>query len=288
MTVVMWSAYMTHRPNTVAEALMPDTALHALLSLRKGSAGQVGAARIRLLEAVRDHGSISAAGRAVGLSYKAAWDGIAALNNLFDRPVVEAHSGGRHGGQAHLTPTGEAIIRAFHQVQSELDRVAATLEQRLAGDDQPPLTHILKGLTMRTSARNVLSGVVEAIHTGAVNDEVVLRVGDDQTLTAIVTRHSVEELGLAPGSEAMALIKSTFVILAPEDEGLRTSARNRLCGTVIRHDDGAVSSEIVLDIGGGKTVTAVVTRDSATALGLAEGSRACALIKASHIILAVP
>ncbi|SDE73886.1 TOBE domain-containing protein [Rhodospira trueperi] len=266
---------------------MPDAALHALLSLQKGSAGQIGAARIRLLEAVRDHGSISAAARAVGLSYKAAWDGIAALNNLFEKPVVEAQSGGRHGGQARLTATGAAIIGAFQRIQGELDRVAARLDQELGGDQQPPLADILKGLTMRTSARNALTGVVETIHAGAVNDEVVLRLGEGQTLTAVITRHSVEDLGLVPGMPVTALIKSTFVILTPEGEPTRTSARNRLCGTVIRHEDGPVSSEVVLDIGGGKTLTAVVTRDSADDLGLAEGARVCALIKASHIILAV-
>jgi molybdate transport system regulatory protein len=267
---------------------MPDASLHALLSLRKGETGQVGAQRIRLLEAVGEHGSISAAGRAVGLSYKAAWDGIAALNNLFDRPVVETQTGGRRGGQARLTPAGIAIIEAFQSVQAELDRVAVTLERRLSHDDHPSLTDILRGLSMRTSARNVLSGTVEAIHTGAVNDEVVLRLSETQTLTAIITRRSVEDLGLAPGTRAMALIKSTFVILAPEDEARRTSARNRLCGTVIAHEDGAVSTEIVLDIGDGKTLAAVVTKDSADTLGLEVGARACALVKASHVIIAVP
>jgi len=266
---------------------MPNTSVHALLSLRKGATGQVGANRIRLLEAVGEHGSISAAGRAVGLSYKAAWDGIAALNNLFDRPVVETQSGGRQGGKATLTPTGTAIIEAFHIVQSELDRVATTLEQRLAEDDRPSLKDIMRGLNMRTSARNALTGTVETINPGAVNDEVVLRLSEGQTITAIITRHSVEDLGLKPGATATALIKSTFVILAPEEDAQRTSARNRLCGTVIGHEDGAVNSEIVLDIGGGKTLAAVITKDSADELGFTAGSRACALFKASHVIIAV-
>ncbi|KAA5605798.1 LysR family transcriptional regulator [Roseospira marina] len=267
---------------------MTDAALHALLSLRKGSTGQIGANRIRLLEAVRDHGSISAAGRAVGLSYKAAWDGIAALNNLCDRPVVDTQSGGRHGGRAHVTPAGTAIIEAFHSVQSELDRVAFALERQLSRNDNVSLADILKGLTMRTSARNVLTGTVETIHTGAVNDEVILRLGESQTITAIVTHKSVLDLELTPGTQAMALIKSTFILLTPEDEIGRTSARNRLCGTVIAHEDGAVSTEIILDIGDGKTLAAIVTKDSADELGLAVGSRACALFKASHVIIAVP
>jgi molybdate transport system regulatory protein len=85
----------------------------------------------------------------------------------------------------------------------------------------------------------------------------------------------------------MALIKSSFVILAPGDAPLRTSARNRLAGTVVRHEQGAVSDEVVLDLGQGKTITATITRASGEDLGLKLGDAAQALIKASHVILAV-
>ncbi|HRJ61773.1 MAG TPA: LysR family transcriptional regulator, partial [Azospirillaceae bacterium] len=58
----------------------------------------MGETRVRLLEAVGREGSISAAARAVGLSYKAAWDAVDAMNNLFGRPLVGAQTGGRKGG----------------------------------------------------------------------------------------------------------------------------------------------------------------------------------------------
>ena len=79
---------------------------------------------------------------------------------------------------------------------------------------------------MKTCARNALSGVVDRVIDGAVNAEVILDIGDGQRIVAIVTRESVLDLGLAPGKRAVALIKSSFVILAPGDEPLRTSARN--------------------------------------------------------------
>jgi molybdate transport system regulatory protein len=56
---------------------------------------------------------------------------------------------------------------------------------------------------------------------------------------------------------------------------------------VLRREDGAVNSEIVLDIGAGKTVAAIVTKESAFELGLNPGDAACALVKASHVILAI-
>jgi molybdate transport system regulatory protein len=128
---------------------------------------------------------------------------------------------------------------------------------------------------------------VTAIKPGAVNAEVVMTIGDGIPLVAIITGESVKTLELVPGREVFALIKSSFVVLAPEGEVGRISARNVIPGTVVRHEAGAVNSEIVLDIGGGKTLAAIITKESAETLGFAVGSRACALIKASHIILAV-
>jgi molybdate transport system regulatory protein len=97
----------------------------------------------------------------------------------------------------------------------------------------------------------------------------------------------VRSLGLAPGAEAFALIKASWVILATRDGGLKTSARNRLCGTVERCTEGAVNAEVVLAVPGGMRLTAIVTMESVRQLGLTPGQPACALIKAPHIILAV-
>ena len=58
----------------------------------------LGDTRIRLLEAIDKHGSISQAAKAVPLSYKAAWDAIDAMNNLADQPLVVRSTGGKNGG----------------------------------------------------------------------------------------------------------------------------------------------------------------------------------------------
>ena len=94
-------------------------------------------------------------------------------------------------------------------------------------------------------------------------------------------------LGLEVGSEVFALIKASWVILTPGDEKVRTSARNRLCGTVARVQEGPVNCEVVIELPGGKSIAAIVTHESVNSLGLRVGVSACALIKASHIILAV-
>ena len=253
--------------------------LSASVTLERPGLPRVALARMALVEAVGELGSISAAARKVGLSYKGAWDAIQALNNLFDAPLIAAAPGGKAGGAARVTPRGEAALAAFRRVQVEMDAALAKLDQGLGAD-------VFWSLGMKTSARNALRGRIAHVTRGAVNTEVTLRLADGLDIVAIVTAQSVEELGLAEGSPAIALIKSSFVILA-KGEGLRTSARNQITGVVAAREDGAVNSEIRLDIGAGKTLVATVTLESARSLELAVGDRATALVKAPHVILAV-
>ncbi|MEI6558663.1 MAG: TOBE domain-containing protein [Rhodospirillaceae bacterium] len=249
-------------------------------------ASPAGRERIRLLEAVARAGSLSGAARAVGLTYKATWDAVDALNNLFGRPLVAAQVGGRRGGGATLTPEGLRVIATFHRLEGELARAFKALEPDLSGTGLSPNT-LLWSFLMRTSARNALRCTVTAVTEGAVNAEVTLALAEGTALTAIITRESVRDLGLIPGRGAVALIKSSFVMLAPAAEDGRTSVRNRIAGIVSRREDASVNTEISLDIGGGKTLTAVITTRSADDLGLRVGDPAVALIDAAHVILAV-
>ena len=139
---------------------------------------------------------------------------------------------------------------------------------------------------MKTSARNEFLGKVVHVTKGGVSAEVVLDIGGGDTLTAVITTESVDHLGLRVGAEAYALVKAPWVIVTT-DTGLETSARNRLCGTVVRCQEGAVNAEVVIALPGGGAVVASITNESARTLGLKAGVPACALIKASHIILAV-
>ena len=121
---------------------------------------------------------------------------------------------------------------------------------------------------------------------GPVNAEVIMDIGGGDSLAAVITHDSVDYLKLTTGSEVYALIKAPWVIVATSD-GFKTSARNELRGTVVRCQEGAINSEVVIELAGGKSVAAIVTNDSVKALGIKEGVKAAALIKASHVILAV-
>ena len=262
---------------------MTGDVARAVLQLTRAT-GNAGPQRLALLAAIGTHGSIAAAAKATGVSYKGAWDAVQALNNLFERPLVEAQPGGRSGGAARVTAAGKTVLAAYRAIEDELAQLIARLDSVLAQGDGSAGS--IWRLGLKTSARNAFRGIVRAVMPGAVNAEVALDIGGGIVLTAIVTCDSVADLELVPGREALALIKSSFVILAPGTEPLRTSARNCLSGIVVRHDRGAVNDEIVLDLGHGKTLTAIVTRESGESLDFAVGAPAQALIKASHVILA--
>lgn len=146
---------------------------------------------------------------------------------------------------------------------------------------------IKENFKMKTSARNTLKGTVVTVIDGVVNSEVTLRLESGVTVYAIVTIESARLLGLVPGKTAYALIKSSWVILTSADEEIITSARNRLCGVVSRIEKGAVNTEVALDFGNDNTLVAIITNESQNLLNFSIGSAACALIKASHVILAV-
>ena len=139
---------------------------------------------------------------------------------------------------------------------------------------------------MKTSARNQFLGKIKSIKLGAVNSEVIMDIGGGDSIAAVITNESVEHLGLKVGTEAYAMIKAPWVIVTTS-EGFKTSARNELHGTVVRCQEGAVNGEVIIELAGGKTVAAIITNDSIKSLGLKDGVKACALIKASHVILAV-
>ncbi|MDO8926729.1 MAG: TOBE domain-containing protein [Sideroxyarcus sp.] len=239
---------------------------------------------LELLERIDATGSITAAASAMGMSYKAAWEAVEAINNLSEQPLVERKTGGAKGGGTTLTVYGRRVAGAYRRLEQEREEVLKRLADVM--DDFDEYYHLIRRFDMKTSARNQFLGTVKSIKLGAINAEVVLEIGGGDMLAAVITNESVNHLGLKIGSQAYALIKAPWVIVTTSD-GFKTSARNELHGTVVRCHEGAVNGEVIIELSGGKSVAAIVTNDSIKSLGLKEGVKAAALIKASHVILAV-
>lgn len=255
------------------------------LCLTSSQGGDISAKRIALLEAIGIFGSIAAAARHLDMSYRSAWDAVAEMNNMWDSPLVIKSPGGSQGGSAHLTFQGQELISSFKLIEQEYRRFSKGLTRNLSNLSQFQLS--MRRLSMRTSARNQFQGKVEMISIGEINAEVTLAISDQVTLTASITRKSIESLGLSLGSEAYAVIKASSIILIPDDDKIVTSAPNRLCGVVRELRYGAVSSEAIIELEGGKTLAVIFTKESARLPEFQSGSHVCALIKASHIILGV-
>lgn len=86
-----------------------------------GTAIALGPGKIDLLRAIDAQRSISAAARAMGLTYKRAWLLIDSLNQGFGRPVVVATTGGRGGGGAALTPLGQALVARYAALEASVE-----------------------------------------------------------------------------------------------------------------------------------------------------------------------
>lgn len=245
----------------------------------------LGADRINLLELINEHGSITKAAKAAGISYKTAWDTVNMINNLAEKPLVDRLTGGKGGGGTSLTAEGRRVITQFKTIQEEHRKFLSNLESRLGDTDS--LYQFLRRISMKVSARNTFAGSVTAITRGAVNAEVTLTLKGGIPLVATVTNGAIDNLALKVGAEAYAIIKASSIIIGTDLHDARVSARNIFCGTITKVIEGPVNTEVDVEIGGGNTVSAVITHDSAIRLELKPGGHACALFKASSVIIGV-
>jgi len=100
----------------------------------------VGPGKVALLDAIAETGSISAAARALGMSYRRAWLLIDAMNRCFRDPVIETASGGKGGGGARVTEVGQEVLRRYRSME---DTAVASVRDQIAEfsallADEPP------------------------------------------------------------------------------------------------------------------------------------------------------
>jgi molybdate transport system regulatory protein len=109
----------------------PHLKLKAQLYL--GEEIAMGPGKADLLEAVARTGSISAAGREMGLSYRRAWLLVDAMNRCFAEPLVTTAHGGAGGGGAKVTEAGQEVLAAYRKLQAEIEAAAGPLARPMIG-----------------------------------------------------------------------------------------------------------------------------------------------------------
>ena len=102
------------------------------LRISKGEDIAVGPGKVDLLEAVAATGSITAAARQLGMSYRRAWLLIDTMNQCFRGPVTEAEAGGTRGGGTSLTPLGDEVVRRYRRIEAAAAKAGAAAIRALA------------------------------------------------------------------------------------------------------------------------------------------------------------
>ena len=95
---------------------------------------RIGPGKIQLLEKIQEFGSISAAGRAMNMSYKRAWDLVDEINRICRQPAVDRQTGGKNGGGAALTPFGLSLVARYRKIERDAASAVRKELQALRSD----------------------------------------------------------------------------------------------------------------------------------------------------------
>ena len=95
------------------------------IRVTRGEDIAVGPGKVALLEAIAREGSITAAAKSLGMSYRRAWMLVDTMNRNFRTPVVEAGAGGSHGGGAALTPLGQDVVLRYRRIEATAAKAAS-------------------------------------------------------------------------------------------------------------------------------------------------------------------
>lgn len=248
--------------------------------------------RIDILRQIGACGSISQAARAVGVSYKAAWQAVDTLTNLAGTPLVARAVGGAGGGGAQLTEAGHQLLAAADAMAQARGAVLARWQAT------PHAGPALARLAVRTSMRNQLPCVVDrlavqgqivCVHLRLEGDGAVGDAAGAVALAARITRESAELLGLQPGLAVLALCKATAVRVerggraAPAPAAAAPAGTLRLPGRATRVVRGESGDEVSAELAAGLHMVGFAAPHS----GLRAGSAVVLVVEENAVVLAL-
>ena len=243
--------------------------------------------RIDILRQIGACGSISQAARAVGVSYKAAWQAVDTLTNLAGTPLVARAVGGSGGGGAQLTEAGHQLLAAADAMAQARGAVLARWQAT------PHAGPALARLAVRTSMRNQLPCVVDRLTVQGQIVCVHLRLEGEGagavSLASRITRESAELLGLQRGLAVLALCKATAVRVergGRAASAIATAAPTgtlRLPGRATRVVRGASGDEVSAELAAGLHMVGFAAPHS----GLRAGSAVVLVVEENAVVLAL-
>lgn len=253
--------------------------------IRRIMGWEISTTAIELLQMLDQTGSINSAAKAMGISYKSAWQKLDQLNNIVPYPLIAKQAGGSGGGGSILTDEGHQLLSHVKMLEREFGQFM----EFFSGNPEDAMRTLktLRRLEMKISARNVWVGEVISIDQGVVNSVVNIQLKGGDKISSVITDGSVKRLDLLPGKEVMVIVKASCVLLGEDLDPAKISARNILTGIISNIVPGAVNDEVTIDLPGGSSVTSIITSDSVKRLGLKVGNQLSAIIKATDVFLAI-
>ena len=258
--------------------------------------------RIDILRQIGACGSISQAARAVGVSYKAAWQAVDTLTNLAGTPLVARAVGGAGGGGAQLTEAGHQLLAAADAMAQARGAVLSRWQAT------PHAGPALARLAVRTSMRNQLPCLVERLVVQGPLVWVHLRLGlgdvgagvaegdKPAALASRITLESAELLGLQPGLAVQALCKATAVRVERRERRERVASAtatmqpmaapagtHRLPAKATRVVRGEAGDEVSAELAGGLQMVGFAAPGS----GLRAGSSVVLVVEDNAVVLAL-
>ncbi len=171
------------------------------LWLEKDDKPIIGEGGIKLLEEINKTGSLQAAIKNLGISYRYAWGYLRKMEKALGEPIIKSYKGGfKGGGKTEVTVKGLEIIRLFNRFEAYL---ISALQN----------TTLWEAYGLKTEEMNKMKGIVEEVKIGGEVAELTVNVKDQIEIVSIITAESIRNLNLNENDEVKVVIKATEVTL---------------------------------------------------------------------------
>jgi molybdate transport system regulatory protein len=155
-----------------------------------------------ILEQIQNDQSISTAAKHLGMSYRYVWNYLQKIGKTIGEPVVETFRGGKSGGGgAGLTKQGRNLLNEYKRLEAYLGKVL----------DEESVREVKR---LKISARNQLKGKVTSVEKNGLMAKVKVEITVPVTVTAMISKEAVEDLGIKVGDQVQAIVKATEVMIA--------------------------------------------------------------------------
>lgn len=233
---------------------------------------------IELLKAVDKFKSITKAAKYVGISYKNAWDSIDTINKGLKEPLILRLEGNKKNSGSELSKYALNLIEKYDKLQT----LQTDFLQKLTQDRDFDSINLSNLNSINMSARNQLEATIKDIKDYALNSSIILKITDNEAITALITLKSKQNLKLEIGKKVLLAFKSCSVSI-----NKNISENNTLNGVIKEVKIGSTCAEITLKTKSNKIITATISKDYALDMRLCVGDNISYGINPNAIIICV-